>query len=310
MNKGTYVIIITIIVLQAFSMFGIITLSNKFQKLSEELETPIIPLSARALEFEADTETSTTSESQSTTTEEIVSVSPSIFSLFTDLLASISPEGTQEIDTPFSITNDQTADDIIYTLAEDAGYIRQPVATTTLVALQGKLVQPEVKDAWIQLEEKALQEGIRLGIVSGYRSPEAQRSLFLKYFRDETKRDGRKEFTTKEIRSGLADTIIARTLVYAAPPGYSRHHTGYTIDIRDINSGFSFYEFGKTNGYKWISKNNYQNARQFGFIPSYPRGERDGGPEPEPWEFVWVGEDHIQNLSAEILGESHTTTSR
>jgi len=31
--------------------------------------------------------------------------------------------------------------------------------------------------------------------------------------------------------------------------------------------------------------------KRFGFIPSYPENSGKQGPEPEPWEYVWVGED-------------------
>jgi D-alanyl-D-alanine carboxypeptidase len=223
--------------------------------------------------------------------------SPKVFMLFTDLLSGMSFPNTVVPDERISLFGDQTADDVLYALAEDAGYIRQPVVSGELVSTEGKLVQPAVKERWEGLKALAASEGIRLSIVSAYRSPEAQRSLFLKYFKEETRRSGRsKDFTAAEIAQGAADAVILTTLGYAAPPGYSRHHTGYTLDIRDVDSGLSFVEFGKTRGFRWIAKNSYENARKFGFIPSYPKGERDGGAEPEPWEFVWVGPDALESL--------------
>lgn len=223
--------------------------------------------------------------------------SPKVFMLFTDLLSGMSFPNTVVPDERVSLFGNQTADDVLYALAEDAGYIRQPVVSGELVSTEGKLVQPAVKERWEGLKALAASEGIRLSIVSAYRSPEAQRSLFLKYFKEETRRSGRsKDFTAAEIAKGDADAVILETLTYAAPPGYSRHHTGYTLDIRDVDSGLSFVEFGKTRGFRWIAKNSYENARKFGFIPSYPKGERDGGAEPEPWEFVWVGPDALESL--------------
>lgn len=223
--------------------------------------------------------------------------SPKVFMLFTDLLSGMSFPNTIVPDERISLFGNQTADDVLYALAEDAGYIRQPVVSGELVSTEGKLVQAAVKERWEGLKAFAASEGIRLSIVSAYRSPEAQRSLFLKYFKEETRRSGRsKDFTAAEIAQGGADAVILETLTYAAPPGYSRHHTGYTLDIRDVDSGLSFVEFGKTRGFRWIAKNSYENARKFGFIPSYPKGERDGGAEPEPWEFVWVGPDALESL--------------
>ncbi len=38
-----------------------------------------------------------------------------------------------------------------------------------------------------------------------------------------------------------------------------------------------------------MAADNYRVAKQFGFIPSYPSGAGAQGPEPEPWEYVYVG---------------------
>lgn len=257
--------------------------------LTEDLEPPIVA------------PTTTPEAATIPTTTEIVEEeaynSPTLFTLFSDLLSSITFPNTQLQDEIISITGDRDADDVIFALAEDAGYVRQSVATGTLSVVEGYRVQPEVVSAWIGLREAAREDGIELAIVSGYRSLEAQRSLFLKYFQDESRKDGVNSYSAEEIKRGDADKAILRTITYAAPPGYSRHHNGYTLDIRDVGSGLTFYQFARTNGYRWISRFNYEKAREFGFIPSYPRGEREnGGPEPEPWEFVYVGIPKIEKL--------------
>jgi len=276
-------------------------LSQKIDSFATEFGLPYISLPAEEIN-PAREEIATTTEitlAATTTEEEATIESSTIFTLFTDLLSSVSFPNTVSQDKIVSITGDAVADDIIGSLAEDVGYVRQSVATSTLVVLEGYRVQPQVKSAWEEVKATALVSGIRLGIVSGHRIPEAQRALFIKYFREETKKDSKKQFTPKDITEGRADQTIIRTLTYTAPPGYSRHHTGYTIDIRDVDSGYSFYEFGKTRGYKWVSRNNYENVLKYGFIPSYPRGGRQGGPEPEPWELVWIGVENMTNLDFE-----------
>jgi len=299
MNLWKYLIIASL-TLNGLLFLGGIFIWQQTRPFPFESDPPYIP----AIENKIPPLVATTTSA--TTTENVVSVpgesgitdsnSPTLFKLFTDLLSSIAPPNTIVQDKIVSVTGDEVVDNIIYTLAEDAGYVRQPVASTTLASVEGQRLQPQAQDAWNLLKAAALLDNVRLGIVSGYRSPEAQRALFLKYFRDETVRDNHKEYTVKEIRDGKADKTLIRTLTYTSPPGYSRHHTGYTIDIRDINSGLSFYEFSKTKGFAWMARSNYLNARRFGFIPSYPRGERDGGPEPEPWEFIWVGQEKIDSL--------------
>jgi LAS superfamily LD-carboxypeptidase LdcB len=43
----------------------------------------------------------------------------------------------------------------------------------------------------------------------------------------------------------------------------------------------------------WLSKGNYKNAKSNGWIPSYPDGAKKQGPDPESWEYVWVGKQNL-----------------
>ncbi len=300
MSIWKFLIILSLVFNTILSVFGFIVWKHpEYIQNNTEILGTIPPIPYQAPSYPEATSTPFLNSTTTLVTDNSIedSNSPALFKMFTDLVMSVHSKNTEFPSIPVSITGDPVADDVINTLAEDVGYIRQPVATNTLVYLEGQKVQSEVQSAWLLLKSQALLENIRLGIVSGYRSPEAQRSLFIKYFKNETAGDKRKAYTTKEIRAGLADATIIRTLTYTAPPGYSRHHTGYTIDIRDINSGLSFYEFSKTKGFRWMAKNNYENTLKFGFIPSYPRGERDA--EPEPWEFIYVGPEKIETLNLE-----------
>ena len=75
-----------------------------------------------------------------------------------------------------------------------------------------------------------------------------------------------------------------------APPGHSKHHTGYAIDVAAAQGDLTF---GRTQTYAWMAANNFANAKAHGWIPSYPEGSKPAGPNPEPWEFVWVGHENI-----------------
>ena len=98
-------------------------------------------------------------------------------------------------------------------------------------------------------------------------------------------------YSLVQIANGEADAAINQILNFYSIPGYSKHHTGYAIDIEDSGSGLD--GFATTKGFAWISANNYENAKRFGFIPSYPDGATNQGPVPEPWEYVWVGRDNL-----------------
>jgi uncharacterized protein with LGFP repeats len=77
-----------------------------------------------------------------------------------------------------------------------------------------------------------------------------------------------------------------------APPGFSKHQSGYTIDFRA--SGVGGGAFGSSRLGQWLAADNYAAAKRHGFIPSYPSGAGAQGPEPEPWEYVWVGVPAIE----------------
>ncbi len=195
------------------------------------------------------------------------------------------------------ITGHAEADRRIVRIAEARGYrLKADTDVDTLQKVEGRLLKPQAAEAYAGLKKAALKEGIRLGLISGYRSQNYQRRIFLNLLRIESRERAGKEFSLEEITRGRADTIIDRILEESSIPGYSKHHTGYAMDLTDLTSGRDFTEFAETRGFAWISANNYLNAKRFGLIPSYPEGAESQGPEPEPWEYVWVGREALEKL--------------
>jgi D-alanyl-D-alanine carboxypeptidase len=190
-----------------------------------------------------------------------------------------------------SIVGDDAADKRIIDIAEARGYKKRPVSLeTSLVGSGQDRLQANTKNAFESMVAAAQEDGVRIGLVSGYRSINDQRSLFQTRFRNESLNINKgRVYTDPEIVSGKADEAINKVLSASSIPGYSRHHTGYTVDITDLNTKNDFTLFAETQGYKWISSNNYFNAKRFGFLPSYPPGASNQGPEPESWEYVYVG---------------------
>jgi LAS superfamily LD-carboxypeptidase LdcB len=202
---------------------------------------------------------------------------------------------TTAISSPPSITGHRAADRRIIQIAERRGYVlREDTDPETLVKVEKRLLKPEAAEAYQRLKEAALKEGILLGLISGYRSILYQRRIFLNLLRIRSIEQTGREFTCGEIESGKADAIIDHILEESSIPGYSKHHTGYTLDLTDLSSGKDFTEFAHTGGFLWISADNYLNAKRFGFIPSYPEGASNQGPKPESWEYVWVGEEALR----------------
>lgn len=174
---------------------------------------------------------------------------------------------------PPAITGDAELDAHIRELGEARGYVRRPEPSGPLVYADGRLLQPDAAVAWEALQAGAAAAGHSISITSGYRSAANQRTIWL----DRT--------------FGTSDEALDILMQTVAVPGYSKHHTGYAIDLRSGAS--SLHAFANTPAYAWLSADNFANAMAHGWLPSYPDGVDDIGPNPEPWEFVYVGLDNI-----------------
>ncbi len=204
---------------------------------------------------------------------------------FQRLYESLALPNTEPLVTPPSITGDTQADQRIRQIAESRGYKLRSVPIQAIVktgepGLQSDdLLQPNAYEAWQKLKAAAKSANVPLALNSGYRSIEWQRNFFISLLRSAG-------VSNDQIKQGSADNAIVATMRRVAPPGYSRHHTGYTIDLK---CGDGLNTFENTSCFKWLHNNNYEVAKKTGWIPSYPDGVNDQGPEPESWEYVWVG---------------------
>lgn len=172
------------------------------------------------------------------------------------------------------VTGDAALDDRIWKIAFARGYLLRPFASGNLASADGVPMQSQAAAAWAQLKAAARDAGLPFIVSSAYRSPATQRTQFLSKLQ------------------GTSNEAINATLVWYSVPGTSKHHGGYALDFRHSNGTFG--DFRNTPDYAWLSQDNFYNAKRFGFIPSYPDDVTAQGPNPEPWEFVWVGVDLIR----------------
>lgn len=124
----------------------------------------------------------------------------------------------------------------------------------------------ETNEAYTKLAKGAAKDGIKLEIVSGYRSYASQEIIYKNYLaRDKDE----------------ADT-------YSARPGHSEHQTGLAIDLNKSSS-----EFNTTKEAQWLNDNCYK----YGFIIRYPKGkEKITGYQYESWHLRYVGLDLAKKL--------------
>ena len=120
---------------------------------------------------------------------------------------------------------------------------------------------PTAAAKWQQMVEAAAADGIRLLIVSGYRSFGYQADL---------------------IRSKLdKGQAIEEILKVNAAPGYSQHHTGEAIDIATPGSRPLTEEFETSGAFIWLT----ENAKTYRFSMTYPR-DNAHGIVYEPWHWA------------------------
>lgn len=182
--------------------------------------------------------------------------------------------GLQSIElAPPSITGNAELDERIREIAVERGYRRRAEPSGGLVITDGRYLQPNAAAAWEALQAGAAAAGHSISLTSGYRSAASQASIF------------------RSRLTGTSDAALDTILQTVAAPGYSKHHTGYAIDVRSGSA--ILYDFANTPAYAWLSADNWANAKGYGWVPSYPDGVASQGPNPEPWEFVWVGAINI-----------------
>ena len=113
----------------------------------------------------------------------------------------------------------------------------------------------------------ARRDGIRLTVVSAFRSVDIQNEVF---------------FNMKSLRNQSAEE---RAKV-SAPPGYSEHSTGFAVDFADLTRPQTELSesFESTPGFAWLKNN----AHRYHFTLSFPRANAQGL-SFEPWHWRFEG---------------------
>ena len=129
-----------------------------------------------------------------------------------------------------------------------------------------------------EMYNAALEDGVELVPVSGYRSVDRQERNF------ENKID-------KYLNQGygkIEATQMAATIIL--PPGTSEHNAGLAMDICSLEQ-----DFEETKEFRWLS----ENAADYGFILRYPEDKQDVTKIIyEPWHWRYVGVETAKAMKA------------
>jgi D-alanyl-D-alanine carboxypeptidase len=123
---------------------------------------------------------------------------------------------------------------------------------------------PHTARAWREMKTAALDDGVELLLVSGFRSVSHQADLI-----------------RRKLASGQD---IESILSVNAAPGFSEHHTGRAIDVATPGTRPLTEDFAKTEAFAWLG----QHARRFDFRMPYGLDNAYGFAY-EPWHWSQVG---------------------
>lgn len=124
---------------------------------------------------------------------------------------------------------------------------------------------------WPYLEdllEDAEEDDVEIKVISGYRSFGEQAAL----------------------KASYRVTYGSGANAFSADQGYSEHQLGTTVDFTTDAIGSSFTGFDDSEAFAWLT----ENAHRYGFVLSYPAGNRYY--QYEPWHWRFVGRDLARDL--------------
>ncbi len=207
--------------------------------------------------------------------------------------AKLSYENVKNEDPAIDYFGNSKANEVAIKIAEKRGFTLRTLVNdeNLLKPFEGQKLQNPMATALAEMFKEMKSNNLKVKLLSGFRGVQEQTQIFDEEFKSNSILENNKEYSAQEIAESKADKAINLTLDSIALPGYSRHHFGYTVDLTE--EGTDYKKFENTKSYEWMSKDNFLNCKKYGIIPSYPKGVLDQGPEPESWEFVFVGTNNL-----------------
>ncbi len=134
-----------------------------------------------------------------------------------------------------------------------------------------KQIHREVYPFLKEMLEESLDDEMAIKINSAFRSFDEQTGL---------------KSTYKTIYGTGANT-------FSADQGFSEHQLGTTLDFSSQSTNYTLDNFDTTKEFEWLQ----ENAHRYGFVLSYPKGNKYY--TYEPWHWRFVGTDLAKKLHKE-----------
>ncbi len=146
-----------------------------------------------------------------------------------------------------------------------------------LVTFEGVLVSKRIIPDLKKLLQAAHKDGLRLKVMSGYRSYDRQAALFDTYVKKERQKDP----------SLTMNKANKRANTYSALAGHSEHQLGTTVDVLSEENGYIFSSDKPLRYAVWLEKN----AHRYNFNISYRKDSKEY--IYEPWHIRWYPKGHL-----------------
>lgn len=171
-----------------------------------------------------------------------------------------------------------------FALAQERDYSMLELMGKEEIDLYGEGIdlRKEAHDAFVDMRNAALKEGIDIKIVSSFRSFDRQVTIFERKYINYTEELGMEPLPA-----------IDKIIEYSTIPGTSRHHWGTDIDIIDANGitegdvlvPEKFQADGPFGDLKsWMD----ENSQKFGFYLVYTDEPKRRGFKYEPWHYSYA----------------------
>ena len=169
-------------------------------------------------------------------------------------------------------------------MAQDTEYTMAELMGQADIDLYGEGInlRKEAHDAFVEMRNAALKDGIDIKIVSSYRSFDRQAAIFERKYMNYTDENGMEPLEA-----------IDKIIEYSTIPGTSRHHWGTEIDIIDANAKAEgdvlVPEKFQTDGpfaelKAWMD----EHSEEFGFYLVYTDEPKRRGFKYEPWHYSYA----------------------
>lgn len=274
--RSILAVILAVILVALVGTYAILKVRSKDSKTPAKTSSESQPESAQSTAPES-TPQETVPQTEKTTTQQTTKASTSGVTEYAYAYAGFSPKVTKIDESKWYLTLVNRD----YILPADYTVKTAKTVVDIYGGYDYGLLDYRVAPHYIEMYNAALEDGIKLSPLSGYRSIAHQKRNF----------EARISLYMKQGYSKKQATIMASEIIL--PPQTSEHNAGLCMDILSIYESFE-----NTKEYRWLQAH----AADYGFVLRYPKDKQSiTNITFEPWHWRYVGVEAAKEMKAKNL---------